>query len=79
MPNSTTLVVEFNSHLKEMEFAQSTSDPCIYMDEGGDVFYIGVYVDKIILTRRTDDRTKEVKTTLSQKFDIKDMGRQHFS
>ena len=67
----------FDSHLKEMGFTQSTSDPCIYMDAGGDVFYMGVYVDDIILAGRTDDRIKEVIATLSRKFDIKDMGELH--
>ena len=66
-----------DSHLKEMGFTQSTSDPCIYVDAGGDVFYIGVYVDDIVLAGRTDNRIKEVKTALSRKFDIKDMGKLH--
>ena len=67
----------FDSHLKEMGFTQSTSDPCIYMDAGGDVFYMGVYVDDIILAGRTDDRIKEVIATLSRKLDVKDMGELH--
>ena len=53
-------------------------NPCIYMDAGGDVFYMGVYVDDIILAGRTDDRIKEVIATLSRKFDIKDMGELHY-
>ncbi len=44
-------------HLKEkMGFSQSTSDPCTYMDTGGDVFYIGVYVDDMILAGQSDER-----------------------
>lgn len=66
-----------DSHLKEMGFTQSTSDPCIYMNAGGDVTYIGVYVDDIILAGRSEDRIKEVKSALSRKFDIKDMGKLH--
>ena len=61
-----------------MGFTQPTSDPCIYMDAGGDVFYIGVYVDDIILARHTDKWIKEVKVALSQKFNIKDMGKLHY-
>ena len=38
----------------KMGFIQSTEYPCIYIDAGGDVFYIGVYVDDIILAGRTD-------------------------
>lgn len=47
------------------------------MDAGGDIFYIGVYVDNIILARSTDDQINEVKAALSQKFDIKDLGILH--
>ena len=50
------------------------------MDAGGDVFYIGVYVDDIILAGQTqrEDRIKKVKAALSRKFDIKDMGKLHY-
>ena len=67
-----------DSHLKQMGFVQSASDPCIYhMDAGGDMFYLGVYVDDIILAGSNDDRINEVKAALSQKFDIKDLGQLH--
>ena len=57
----------FDSPLKEMGYVQSTSDPCIYVDAGEDVFYIGVYVDDIVLAGRTDERIQEVKAALSRK------------
>lgn len=50
-------------HLKEMGFEQSTSDPCIYMDTGGDVFCIVVYVDDMVLAGRSDQRIKQVSLT----------------
>ena len=65
--------IALDSHLKEMGFTQLTSDPFIYIDAGGNMFYIGVYLDNIILARRTDDWIEEVKTALSRKFDIKDI------
>ena len=43
-----------DARLKEMGFTQSTSDPCIYVDAGGEVFYVGVYVDDIILAGRNN-------------------------
>ena len=67
-----------DTHLKDMGFAQSTSDPYIYRsDEGGEIFYLGVYVDNIILAGCSEDRIKKVKAALSQKFEIKDMGKLH--
>ena len=66
-----------HSHLQEMGFEQSTSDPCVYMSSGGDAFYIGVYVDDMILAGPTDQRIKQVKQCLSKKVDIKDLGKLH--
>ena len=67
-----------DEQLKEMGFVQSTSDPCIYADEGGDSFFIGVYVDDIVLAGSNLERIRNVKEILSQKFDIKDMGKLHY-
>ena len=61
-----------------MGFVQSASDPCIYMDAGGVVFYIGIYVDDIILAGKSDKKIKEVNEALERKFDIKDMGKLHY-
>ena len=61
-----------------MGFVQSSSDPFIYMDAGGEVFYIGIYVDDIILAGKSDKKIKEVKEALERKFDIKDMGKLHY-
>ena len=71
--------VTLHSHLLEMGFTQSTSDPCLYASSGGDPFYIGVYVDDLILAGPTDQRIKEVKCSLSKKIEIKDLGKlNHF-
>ena len=61
--------------LKEMEFIQSQNDPCIYYkNTGGEMFYVGVYVDGIVLAGKTERDLEEVKRALSSKFDIKDLG-----
>ena len=66
------------AHLKQIGFVQSASDPCLYYkDAEGDIFYVGVYVDNIILAGSTDDQINEVKAALSQKFNIKDLGILH--
>ena len=67
-----------DSHLKEMGFVPSTSDPCIYMDAGGARFHIGVFVDDMVLAGQNEERIAKMKDDLSHKFDIKDMGRLHY-
>jgi hypothetical protein len=47
------------------------------MNTGGDMFRLGIYIDDIILVGSSDDRIKEVKDALFQKFEIKDMGKLH--
>ena len=65
-----------DAHLKKMKFKQLKSDPCIYKsDVGGDTFFIGVYVDDIVLTGKNEAGIQEVKKMLASRFDIKDLGR----
>ena len=64
-----------HNQLKEMGFLQTVSDPCIYRDSGGEMFFIGVYVDDIILAGKGD---KRMKAALAKKLDIKDMGKLHY-
>ena len=49
-----------------------------YRDSGGEPFFIGVYVDDIILAGDSPAKLEEVKKALAQKFDIKDMGTLHY-
>ena len=64
-----------DAYLKEMQFAQTASDPCIYYQKTGqDMMFIGIYVDDIILAARNEKQLKQVKEKLSTKFDIKDLG-----
>ena len=68
--------IALDSHLKEIGFSQSQNDPCIYYkDADGEIFYMGVYVDDIILPGKSESKLKEVKTDLSRKFDTKDLGK----
>ena len=41
------------------------------------MFYIGIYIDDI-LTVKAERKLAEVKTTLSRKFDIKDLGKLNY-
>ena len=62
-------------HLLKMNFEQLHSDPCIYKSKTGDNFYIGVYVDDMVLAGENSSRIQEVKQMLASQFDIKYLGR----
>lgn len=68
-----------DSHLKEMGFKQSKSDPCLYMkcDSEGARFLVAVYVDDIVLGGENEAELKSVKKRLSQRFEMKDLGPLH--
>lgn len=64
------------TYLKEMQFTQTVSDPCMYWKTEKDMMLIGVYIDDIILIAR---KLKQVKENQSNKFDNKDVGKlKHF-
>ena len=42
------------------------------------MFIIAVYVDDILLARKSDERMTEVKRALSERFDVKDLGERHY-
>ena len=67
-----------DSQLKKMGFVEADSDPCIYRASAGEMFFIGVYVDDIVLAAKSEKRLNEVKKSLSERFDIKDMGMLHY-
>ena len=54
-----------DSQLRKMGFTQSKSDPCIYMSGGEDPFYIGVYVDDMVLAGKRKTRIEIVKKELA--------------
>ena len=64
-----------DAHLRKMGFSQTKSDPCIYTSGGDDSFYIGVYVDDLILAGKDKAKMKRVKEELASEFDIKDLGK----
>ena len=67
-----------NSQLKKMHFKQLENDPCIYtLTSGGEIFIVAVYVD-IILASTSSTRIQEFIKSISESFDIKDMGKLHY-
>ena len=68
-----------NSQLKKMHFKQLENDPCIYtLTSGGEIFIAAIYVDYIILASKSSTRIHEFFKSISECFDIKDMGKLHY-
>ena len=66
--------VTLDERLKEVGFAQTISNPCLYITREREQFLIGVYVDDILLAGRSEKQLREVKSALSEKFYVKDLG-----
>ena len=60
-----------------MGYVQSTNDPYIYTLAGEETTIIGVYVDDFVIAGENSERM-QVKTSLSEKFDVKDLGELHY-
>jgi len=67
-----------DTHLKNMGYVQSTSDPCIYTSSEGEISIIGVHVDDFMIATESSERIEQVKAALSEKFDVKDLGNLHY-
>ena len=64
-----------DEHLKSIGFVQTESDPCIYVKvKDGDIFIAAVWVDDIILAGKTDEEISNVKASIAERFQVKDMG-----
>lgn len=63
-----------NEQLKNMGLIQSSADPCLYTAPGGEKVIVAVYVDDILIATETESKMKYVKTCLSRKFEVKDLG-----
>ena len=50
------------------------TDPCIYVAEGDAPFIIAVHVDDMLLTGTNDAKIAEVKQSIAERFEVKDMG-----
>ena len=65
-----------NSQQKKMHFKQLENYPCIYtLTSGGEIFIAAVYVDDIILASKSSICIQEFIKSITESFDIKDMGK----
>ena len=62
------------NYLKEIDFVQSASDPCIYTSSEGELAIVAVYVDDLIIAAKTDVKMNKIKDALSRKYKMKDLG-----
>ena len=62
--------------LGQMGFVQTGGDPCLYM-KSGDLAYIAVYVDDLVIAARDETVIGKIKIQLRECFDMKDMGHLH--
>ena len=67
---------KIDSALKEVGMHPTNGDPCVYVDRSRDeVTYLLLYVDDILIASRNPARVNEIKSFLSSRFDVKDIGK----
>ena len=67
----------FHVYLLEIEFVQSTADPCLYILNAGEVILL-VYVDGIPFTETNEDQVSTTIEQLKERFDTVDLGDARF-
>jgi hypothetical protein len=62
--------------LTDFDFKQSESDPCIWIHENtrGELTYIALYVDDLIIAGENEAEIATIKQRLSERFEMKDLG-----
>jgi hypothetical protein len=70
---------KFDTYILGLAFVRSRVDHCVYSKKVGNHFiYVVLYVDDMLLVGNNMDVIKEVKSQLSSKFDMKDLGAANF-
>jgi hypothetical protein len=70
---------KFDTYILGLGFSRRKVDHCVYFKLVGDHFiYVVLYVDDMLLIGNNKEIIKEVKTQLSSKFDMKDLGAANF-
>jgi hypothetical protein len=69
----------FDTYILELAFVRRRVDHYVYSKQVGNHFiYVVLYVDDMLLVGNNMDVIKEVKSQLSSKFDMKDLGAANF-
>ena len=63
-----------DAFLKELNFIQSKSDPCVYTRINGELMIIAIYVDDIVIAGKSVGQIDELKEKLKCKYKLSDLG-----
>jgi hypothetical protein len=70
---------KFDTCILELGLTRRKHDHCVYFKLAGDhVIYLVLYVDDMLLRGNNEKSVQDVKTQLSSKFDMKDLGDANF-
>jgi hypothetical protein len=70
---------KFDTYMLGLGFKRSKEDHCVYFKLIGDhLIYLVLYVDDMLLIGNNKEIIQDVKTQLSSKFDMKDLGASNF-
>jgi hypothetical protein len=70
---------KFDTYMLGLGFTRSKEDHCVYFKLIGDhLIYLVLYVDDMMLIGNNKEIIQDVKTQLSSKFDMKDLGASNF-
>ena len=71
---------KIDSFFAQKGFVKRKNDPNLYVkkDENGNVSLVSLYVDDLIITGSASHFIEDIKTQLSQMFEMKDLGEIHY-
>jgi hypothetical protein len=70
---------KFDTYILGLGFTRIKADHCVYFKLVGDrLIYLVLYVDVMLLIGNNKENVQNVKTQLSSKFDMKDIGAEIF-
>jgi hypothetical protein len=70
---------KFDTYMLGLGFTRIKEDHCVYSKLNGDhLIYLVLYVDDMLLIGNNKEIIQDVKTQLSSKFDMKDLGASNF-
>lgn len=66
----------FNKYIEKLNFVRSNYDFCLYVNNTSkDPIYILIFVDDLLICCKDKDKIKKVKTSLMERFEMKDLGK----